>query len=250
MRPLALIINADDLGYDPAVTRGILQAMREGVVSSTTLMVNLAHSAPAARDARGLAVGLHLNLARGRPTWARFPAALLEDGALSEARAGALPAEVVEAETLAQLAQLEALVGQAATHVDVHKHLHRHPQVLEGLAAAARERGLPVRSLDAPMREALAARGVATNDAFLGDAGAEAYWTPERLEAELARLPAHGVVELMCHPGYRPRTLASGYGAQREVELATFLSPRARQALARAGCVPTDFRVLHGRAGP
>lgn len=33
-----LIINADDLGYDPAVTRGILEAMRAGLVSSATLM--------------------------------------------------------------------------------------------------------------------------------------------------------------------------------------------------------------------
>ena len=244
MRPLSLIINADDLGYDPAVTRGILQALREGVVSSTTLMVNMPHSAAAAREARGLAVGLHLNLARAPPAWARFPPSLLEGGALSEARAGQLPAEVVEAEALAQLARLEALVGQSATHVDVHKHLHRHPQVLEGLAAAARAWGLPVRSIDTGMREALRARGVATNDAFLGDAGDEAYWTLPRLEAALTRLPPHGVVELMCHPGYRPETLASGYAAQREVELATFLSPLARQALARAGCVPTDFRVL------
>ncbi|HXX29255.1 MAG TPA: ChbG/HpnK family deacetylase, partial [Myxococcaceae bacterium] len=46
-----LIINADDLGYDPAVDRGLLRAMREGVVSSATLMVNTAFSREAARAA-------------------------------------------------------------------------------------------------------------------------------------------------------------------------------------------------------
>ena len=42
--------------------------------------------------------------------------------------------------------------------------------------------------------------------------------------------------------------MKSGYSAQREVELATFLHPQAREALARAGIIPTGFGVL--RAGP
>jgi hypothetical protein len=245
MNARALIINADDLGYDPAVTRGILRAMREGVVSSATFMVNTPWSEPAAREARGLAIGLHLNLARGTPVWSGFPRALLgEDGGFVEARAASLPPDVVEAEAFAQLARLAGLLGRPATHVDVHKHLHRNPTVLEGLARAARAAGLPVRSTDEGMRRALVSHGVATNAHFLGDAGAEAYWTLERFEAELARMPAEGVIELMCHPGYRPETVKSGYAAQREVELDTFLHPRAREALARAGVVPADFRVL------
>src|SRR5512142_879799 len=99
MSARALIINADDLGYDPAVTRGILRAMREGVVSSATFMVNTPFSEAAAREARGLAIGLHLNLARGTPVWSGFPRALRgEDGGVVEARAAALPADAVEAE--------------------------------------------------------------------------------------------------------------------------------------------------------
>ncbi|MCI0572005.1 MAG: ChbG/HpnK family deacetylase [Myxococcaceae bacterium] len=245
MPPRALIINADDLGYDPAVTRGILLAMREGIVSSTTFMVNMPSSEEAARQAQGLAVGLHLNLARGRPVSSRFPAAHLVEGSLSEARAGGLLPETVEAETLAQLDRLEALLGRPATHVDVHKHLHRHPGVLEGLARAARARGLPVRSLDGDMRQALGARGVATNTHFLGDAGAEPYWTEARLVEALGSLPTDGVVELMCHPGYRPEAVQSGYSAQREVELLAFLSKQARSALAHSGVPRADFRVLH-----
>ena len=53
-----------------------------------------------------------------------------------------------------------------------------------------------------------------------------------------------GVIELMCHPGYRPEAVRSGYSAQREVELDTFLHPGARKALERAGVAPADFRVL------
>ena len=61
---LRLILNADDFGYDPAVTRGIAEAMRQGVVSSTTMIVNSPWSEEAAAQAEGLAIGLHLNLVR------------------------------------------------------------------------------------------------------------------------------------------------------------------------------------------
>ncbi|WP_239014529.1 carbohydrate deacetylase [Archangium violaceum] len=242
----ALIINADDLGYDPAVTRGILRAMQEGIVSSATLMVNTPYSGTAAREARGLSLGLHFNLSQGLPVWAAFPSRFLRNGAFSEPLAQHLTPDVVEAEALAQLERLDALLGRPATHVDVHKRLHRHPGVLEGLARAARAALLPVRSMDADMRRALRALGVPTNDHFIGGAGAEAYWTLERLEQHLATLPEEGVTELMCHPGHTPEVVKSGYARQREVELATFLHPRARMALTRLGLKPTDFRVLTG----
>jgi hypothetical protein len=245
----ALIINADDLGYDPAVSRGILRAMHEGIVSSATLMVNTPYSAAAAREAHGLSLGLHLNLSRGLPVWAAFPSDFLVDGAFSEALAPRLTPDLVEGETLSQLARLETLVGQPATHVDVHKHLHRHPGILEGLMRAAHAARVPVRSVDEDMRRTLRAHGIPTNDHFLGAAGAETFWTLERLEQQLAALPEEGVCELMCHPGYTPEAVKSGYGKQREVELATFIHPRARQALSRLGVWPTGYRVLTRPAG-
>ncbi|WNG60954.1 ChbG/HpnK family deacetylase [Archangium gephyra] len=240
----ALIINADDLGYDPAVSRGILRAMHEGIVSSATLMVNTPYSEAAAHEARGLPIGLHFNLARGLPVWAAFPSELLQGGVFSEPLAPHLTPDVVEAEALAQLERLDVLLGQPATHVDVHEHLHQLPGVFAGLVRAARALRLPVRSTSPPMRYALRAHGVLTNDHFLGEAGAEAYWTLERLERHLATLPGEGVTELMCHPGYMPEAVRSRYARQREVELAAFLHPRAHMALTRLGVRPTDFRVL------
>jgi len=221
-----LVLNADDFGYDPAVTRGILEAMTLGVVSSTTMIVNSPHSL-AARVSYGLAIGLHLNLVRFE--------ALTTKRELVEAALPSLTADFVAAETDAQLARLESLIGRKATHIDVHKHAHLHPAVLEGLARTAKVHGLKVRSISPAMRAELRRLGVETNDAFLGDAGTEAYWTLPRFEAQLDALPADGLIELMCHPGYRPSQVQSGYGAQREVELATFVDPRAREALSRRG---------------
>ncbi len=229
---LKLILNADDFGYDPAVTRGIVQAMREGVVSSTTMVVNSPHSEEAARHAEGLAVGLHLNLVRFTAMCA--PLELKEDAVLSE--------RFVKLETRAQLERFEALLGRKPTHIDVHKHAHLRPEILRGLGAVAAEHGLPVRSINERMRQELRERGVETNDVFLGEAGEHAYWTEKRFEAVLGELPADGVVELMCHPGYANSHVTSAYSQQREVELATFLSPRARAALQRRGLLFSPWR--------
>jgi len=240
-----LIINADDLGYDPAVTRGIFEAMRGGVVSSATLMVNSPHAGPAAASASGLSVGLHLNLARFAPAWRDFPEALLVDGELSESLASQLPAQVVEQEALAQLDLLEAMLGRPATHLDAHKHLHRWPAVFEGVCAAAKARGLPVRSIDESMRQALRERGIATADALIGDAGREPYWTLTRFRRAIAEL-SDGVTELMCHPGHPPTAVLSGYSVQREVELQTFLHPSAPLLLQQAGVTLADYTALRG----
>jgi chitin disaccharide deacetylase len=240
---VTLIINADDLGYDPAVTRGILQALREGVVTSTTLLVNTPYSEEAARAAEELPVGLHLNLAHFVPIWEQFPREFLTDGELSEQRAEALPAEIVEAEATAQLQRCEQLLGRRPTHVDVHKHLHLLPPVLEGLARAAKRYGIPARSIDVSMRAALRRADVLTNDHFMGDAAQTAYWTLERLAQKVALLQP-GVTELMCHPGYAPSHVRSGYSAQREVELTTFTDPRARELLAGSGVRLADYTAL------
>jgi chitin disaccharide deacetylase len=226
-RPAAMtrriILNADDFGYDPAVTRGIARSMREGVVSSTTMIVNSPFSAEAARQAMGLSIGLHLNLVRFE--------AISTGQALVEGQVSTLSADFVEHETDAQLARLQTLLGREATHLDVHKHAHQQPAVLEGLVRSARRHGLAVRSISEAMRAALRLAGVATNDVFVGEAGASAYWSLETFRARLDELPRSGVIELMCHPGYSPSDIPSGYAAQREVELATFTSAEARAEL-------------------
>src|SRR5258705_8405330 len=59
-----LIVNADDLGADDGVNRGIIQAHERGIVTSASLMVNMP-SAPSAvresREHRTLSLCLHVN---------------------------------------------------------------------------------------------------------------------------------------------------------------------------------------------
>src|SRR4029450_4885099 len=60
-----LIVNADDFGADDGTTRGIIEAHERGIVTSTSLMVDM----PGARAAVGVArehprrgLGLHVNV--------------------------------------------------------------------------------------------------------------------------------------------------------------------------------------------
>jgi chitin disaccharide deacetylase len=206
-----LVVNADDLGYDPEIDRGILEAHARGLVSSATAMVETPHATAALRAAPAtLGLGLHavIDPASGR--------------------------DAAEAALRRQLATFRALRGASPTHLDSHKHAHAAPAVLEAFVAVAAEEHLPVRALDATMRAAVRARGVRAADHFLGDAALRPAWTEARLLAALEGLD-EGVTELMAHPGYTPRHARTSFGVEREVELAALCSPRARREISAAG---------------
>lgn len=213
-------MNADDLGYDPEIDRGILEAHLRGIVSSATAMVGTPFAeASLSAVPPTLEVGLHAVLAPD------------------------LDRDAAEAALSKQIERFERLCGRAPTHLDSHKHAHAAPALLEAFAAVAASRGLPVRALGAPMRAALRRRGVTTTDHFLGDASLRPCWTPERLLAAIAALP-EGTTELMCHPGHTPSHARTSFGAEREVELAAVCDPRVRDAISAAGVRLAGYRAL------
>ncbi len=65
-----LIVNADDLGWTQGVNRGIAEAHRNGIVTSTSLLANggaFEGGVRTARESPRLGVGVHLNLSDGQP---------------------------------------------------------------------------------------------------------------------------------------------------------------------------------------
>jgi chitin disaccharide deacetylase len=232
-----VILNADDFGYDPAVTRGIVKAMREGVVSSTTMMVNTPHSADAAHDCAGLSIGLHFNVMR-------FHSISRKHFEFQESEISKHSVRFLSEELEAQFDELRSLIGRDPTHIDVHKHAHQHENVLEALVNCATRAHLKVRSIDDRMRARFKNSQLRTNDAFLGDAGTNAFWTLSEFENQLKKIPPNGVTELMCHPGYAPSHVASGYSAQREVEMATLSSTQAKELMSLLGVVFSSWLAV------
>lgn len=232
-----LIVNADDFGRAPGVSRGIVEAHRAGIVTSTTLMVNL----PWSRDASDLAtsvpalgVGLHLSFCYGEPLASDVPSLLGPDGQLErdlKRLRASLLLEDVEREARAQLERFRKLTGRNPTHLDSHQHVHAWPAVRDVLAQIAQENDLPLRAVDADHRAALRRAGVRTTDHFAGDFFAPGSMTVERLMDVLNNLP-DGTTELMCHPGYDDAHLAdSSFRAEREAELILLCRPDVRELL-------------------
>lgn len=66
-----MIVNADDFGMNENVTRAILRCFEEGLITQTTLMVNMPYCTEAVRLAKKLGfdnrIGLHVNLSEGTP---------------------------------------------------------------------------------------------------------------------------------------------------------------------------------------
>jgi predicted glycoside hydrolase/deacetylase ChbG (UPF0249 family) len=206
-----VLVVADDLGYDPAIDRGILEAHARGVVTATSALVDgpMAGAALAAAPP-SLAVGLHVALPPGT----------------TEADAGR--------EIGRQLLLFEAIRGAPPAHVDGHRHVHAEPRVLAALLRIAGPRGMRVRALDPAMRDRVRAAGARACDHFLGDASLRPCWTPERLLAAAADLP-EGTTEIMMHPGLRPTHVRTSFGVEREAELAAATDPRVIQAFRGPG---------------
>jgi predicted glycoside hydrolase/deacetylase ChbG (UPF0249 family) len=255
-----LIVNADDFGYSSGVNRGIFEAHRRGLVTSTSTMVNQ-RAAPAGigqalADAPDLGLGLHLTLTQGRPVLPPGQVLSLVDGDgrffhIDEWADHVLSfdPDQIRREIEAQLDRFVSLAGKPPDHLDAHHHAsYLHPTALETMLAAARRYNIPMRSSSVrlPFEEALralrgwmptlpepAARQLQEElSAVLAEDPAP-FW-PARLERGfygehatlgdllviLTTLP-DGVTEIMCHPGYVDDELPdSGYREPRESELA------------------------------
>jgi predicted glycoside hydrolase/deacetylase ChbG (UPF0249 family) len=213
-----VIVNADDLGYDPEIDRGILEAHARGIVSSATAMVETPF-APAALAAApaSLAIGLHAVL----------------DPASGEAAA--------EGSLIRQLARFLELRGRRPSHIDSHKHAHAAPGPFAAVVRVALDLRLPVRAVDAAMRAALREAGLCTADAFLGDAGQRPAWNEARLLEALAGV-GEGTTEVMVHPGYRPSRVQTSFGVEREEELAALVSPRVGELVRSMGLHLGSYR--------
>ena len=242
-----LIVNADDFGLTQGVSRGILEAGRTGIVTSTTLLVN--REIPPAQleelQASGLGVGVHLNLTLGAPVSSPRRVSSLVDAEgrfIRDAREAAARASTDEAriELGNQIDVFRMIMGRFPTHLDTHHHVGRHDPILDLVLGFARALKVPVRSQDDTVRNAARRLGLRTPDYFMGESGPEPYWSRERTVTHLESLPV-GLSEFMTHPGYFDDDLAySRYGRQRETELAGLIAAEAKQAVKRHG-----IRLVH-----
>ncbi|MGA2819429.1 MAG: carbohydrate deacetylase [Anaerolineales bacterium] len=263
-----LIVNADDYGVSPGVCAGIRRAHLEGIVTTTTVMMNMPdarHEIDRLRsETPELGIGVHLNITAGSPLLPRHQVASLvgADGRFLRPetllrRVDQVLPEEVENEWRAQVESLFS-AGVRPDHFDSHHHVaYLHPTLLRLFLGLARQYGCPVRPpLVADLDHTDILRGIPKDQAnwfaenaprMLCESKAQ---HPDRLYASFygqrATLPAllailealpPGSSEIMCHPGQVDDLLRRGssYIAQRESELAILTSPQVREAVKRDG---------------
>jgi predicted glycoside hydrolase/deacetylase ChbG (UPF0249 family) len=243
---IRLIINADDFGMTEGVCRGIVEAIRTGVVTATTAMVCVPGAQEHLRKWAPLVagyVGAHLQLTSGAPVLpAELVPSLVGDDGKFPARRKMICNPRAE-EILAEWqAQLECLLraGVSPTHMDTHHHVHGLPDVFPAFCELAKRYSLPARALHRDMTYGLRAAGVAcigqTLTAWYG--GELSVRTLlQVLEEGTHECPEAENFELMCHPGLADKSLSllSRYVDGREVELATLCKANLQQELAEAG---------------
>ena len=217
MRPLRILVNADDLGMSAAVNDAVFAAIDAGICTATSLLA----TGPAADDAlararrAGLAVGVHLDLT-GFTSLTRPPGVTGADGRfLGDVRAlSGIDSDAAVAEWVAQVSRVRD-AGVVVDHLDSHQHVHHLPALRRALSEVCartgvrRVRGMgalrptgagtrlgallqPVRA--ARFRDALRAEGLVTTDGF----------APVSVFLDRPRqFAARGweTVELMAHPG-------------------------------------------------
>lgn len=151
-----VIINADDFGLNRAVNRAVVEAHRNGILNSTSIMANgeAAEEALAlAGENPGLKIGVHLSLVKEGDLRAMAEGVpLLTDGEgrlrhgfvsllAAGAKHGAELERQLETEARTQVERVLA-AGVKVTHLDSHRHVHAIPVLWRVVCRVAGEYGI------------------------------------------------------------------------------------------------------------
>lgn len=146
-----LIINADDYGLCDSVSLGILTAHREGILTSTTCMMNMPNIEKylALTEAYpNLGLGVHLNITLG-PSLTKN-SFIDEKGNFKSRDCYQNKKPIVNKEELykewkAQIELFISITGHKPTHLDSHHHVHLLPSNINVALQLAKEYDLPIR---------------------------------------------------------------------------------------------------------
>jgi predicted glycoside hydrolase/deacetylase ChbG (UPF0249 family) len=263
-----LILNADDFGMCHDQNEGVIRGLKEGLFTSSTILVTCPWFEEAAEFARNnpdADLGVHLTLTA---EWDRYkwgpvlgpravPSLVDERGYLWQTVAQVYEharLDQAEAELREQIEKAFA-AGIDATHLDSHMGtLQLRADYHEIYARLANDYRLPIRLASrrrigtegmGAILDQLDAAGVVTPDhlVFHGPssvAETEPYWT------NLLRTLKPGVTEILCHPAIARdelRTCARD-AMQREADFRYFTSDQTRQLIKDEGVEMTGFREL------
>ncbi|MDD6418767.1 MAG: ChbG/HpnK family deacetylase [Clostridium sp.] len=150
---MKLIINADDYGLSKSISDGIILGIREGYITSTSIMVNMTWAEYAIQKALEYnidCIGLHINLTVGKPI-------LKNDNLINNNGYFYYNKEQIENPKLTYqdayneiMAQVNAISNYSdgklkIDHLDTHHHLMDNPNIKQAIVDIAQKLNLPIR---------------------------------------------------------------------------------------------------------
>ncbi len=258
-----LIINADDFGRSHASNEATLRTLKEGVVSSTSLMVPCPwalHAMHLLSDHPDLAFGVHLTVIcdlvqyRWGPLTSRdkVPSLIDETGFFYYVER--IPEFLTQAK-LSELevefrTQIEAVLAASLkpTHLDWHCLQNGGRADIFGLTVGlAKAYGLALRVHDRPVIETVQRQGLPTNDYDLLDSYALSSSEKSAHYAQMLRDLPVGLSEWAVHPGLGNAELQALEPESWQVRQADFdflISRQAREIIAQEGIVLLSYKPL------
>ncbi len=227
--PINLIVNADDYGYYPCVSRGIRQAVTQGRVTATGIIANapnLNEQIERLAGHKDLDVGIHLNLTSRRPLsfkmeeklnqWeGQFPSAYAMAGEILSGRIG------LDRVFMEWSAQVETLLGLGLQlqFINSHEHIHMLPSLYKLAMELADEYQIPhirltraewmsplsfaslLRNTPLQMMEWMNVKSKLANTPHFIGLNCSGKLNLTYLKKRLSSLKPGLSYELMCHPG-------------------------------------------------
>lgn len=207
---MKLITNGDDFGITRAANYGIIDCFNMGILTSTSMMVNMPgaeHAAALMKENPKLSVGIHLNLTVGKPLLENHQTLIKEDGSFNKGmlkESSGVSIEEIRAELNAQVEKYVALTGKKPDHLNSHHGIEMIQGAEEVVCELSKQYDLPVRrfftlpkgehpKIDFQIPLMKFAHG-AMSDLSTPLSLIELY-TPEEIESD-------AIYEFALHPGY------------------------------------------------
>ena len=207
-----LIINADDYGLTEANTIATIRCHEDGILTSTTMMVNMPfarYGAELAKQHPNLGVGIHLVLTMGAPLLPTGKSFTDENGNFIRPNAGSkekrdpINLDELYAEWEAQIKLFIEIMGKKPTHIDSHHHVHAMtPENLSVTLKLGKKYDIPVRLI----------KEVEDYDFEFAKLLPSFYGPNVNCEYFLEgkdNMHDHEVAEVMCHPSFLDKRLLS-----------------------------------------
>lgn len=240
-----LIVNADDFGYCTSVNKAIIDAHKNGVVTSCTIMTGMPgfeEGVELLKENPTLDCGVHMTLSCYKPILKTHKTIVNDDGyfyrTITPEIIEKIDMEEVYDEFCAQIDKALAY-GLDISHLDSHHHVHTFPALKNVIKRITDKYKLPIRGgfkedID------LNVKIVPLIGTFYKDKVAVDFFEKN------INVEDYEIMDMMCHPGFVSDFLkeSTSYCNEREFEYSILTSKEFKDSIRNLNITLTDYKKL------